>query len=105
MTRHANVQPVERFFEYSLLGLLTSAFLSLATSQAAGTARAIDLPITVITLFAILARAALLAGWIRFTIAPPVLSGIALSYVAVYPIDYYFFSHDFLRATIHGFCF
>lgn len=91
--------PVERMFEYSLLGLLTSGFLSLA---AAG---AVDLPIFILTAAAVLTRAAAIAGWIRIRVAPSLLSAIALAYIGFYPLDYYFLSHDFLKATVHGFCF
>lgn len=99
INRHLDRQPVERFFQYSLLGMLFTGFLALASS------RALDFPVALLTLAAILARTAVVAGWIRIAIAPRILSAIALAYIAFYPLDYYFLSHDFLKATIHGFCF
>src|SRR5437764_7986515 len=97
--RNHSVADVERFFQFSLLGLITSAYFALASSGY------LDRPTLILTFLGLLVRAGMVAGWLRFEIPIHVVSLAALGYVALFPIDFYFISRDFLAATVHGVCF
>ena len=85
---------VERFFQYSLLGLVTSGFLALA-----GSGR-LD-PITIVVTAAALAvRALLISGLIDFEVPGVVTTWLALAYIVFYGIDFQFLSRDFMMATV-----
>ena len=90
---------MERFFQFSLLGLVATGFFALA-----GT-RYLDRPTLVLTFLALLLRGVMVAGWWQVAIPLPLVSAAALGYVAFYPLDFYFLSHDFFTATLHGVCF
>jgi transglutaminase-like putative cysteine protease len=89
------VSHVDRFFELSLLGLLASGFLAVAGSGY------LDVPTVVLTASALLTRALLVAGLIRFELPPIVVTLLTLAYVAFYPVDYFFISRSFIPAAIH----
>lgn len=93
------VESVERFFQFSLLGLITSAYFALAGSGY------LDRPTLVLTFIGLLVRAAMVAGLLRMEISITVASVAALGYIAFFPIDFYFLSQDFLAATVHAVCF
>jgi hypothetical protein len=93
------VSPVERFFQFSLLGLVASGYCALAAS---GT---LDRPTLILTFVALVARAANVAGFLRIDIPATVSSLLALGYIAFFPIDLYFISRDFLLSTVHAVCF
>lgn len=93
------MKPVERFFQFSLLGLITSAYFALASSGY------LDRPTLILTFLGLLVRAAMVAGLLRVEIPIHVVSVAALGYIAFFPIDFYFISRDFLAATVHGVCF
>src|SRR5271156_4244466 len=86
---------VDRFFELSLLGLLASGFLSVAGSGY------LDAPTVVLTAAALLTRALLVAGLIRFELPPIIVTLLTLAYIAFYPVDYFFISRSFIPAAIH----
>jgi protein-glutamine gamma-glutamyltransferase len=92
-------QSVERFFQFSLLGLITSAYFALAGSGY------LDRPTLVLTFVGLLVRAAMVAGLLRVEISINVASVAALGYIAFFPFDFYFLSRDFLAATVHAVCF
>ena len=93
------IQSVERFFQFSLLGLITSAYFALAGSGY------LDRPTLILTFVGLLVRAAMVAGLLRFEVSMNVASIAALGYIAFFPIDFYFLSRDFLAATVHAVCF
>jgi transglutaminase-like putative cysteine protease len=90
---------IDRFFQFSLLGLVASGFFALASS------RYLDRPTLLLTALALAVRALMVAGLLRFTIPPRLVSAAALGYVIFYPLDFYFISQDFFTATLHGVCF
>ncbi len=90
---------VERFFQFSLLGLIASGFCALAATGD------LDRPTLTLTLAGLLVRAAMVAGVLRIAVPVEVVSFAALGYVAFFPIDLYFISHDLLTTTVHGVCF
>ncbi len=93
------VESVERFFQFSLLGLIASAYFALAG------AGFLDRPTLVLTFIGLLLRAAIVAGLLRVAIPVNIVSAAALGYIFFFPIDFYFLSRDFLTTTVHGVCF
>ncbi len=97
MDRAAAVSPspVDRFFEFSLLGLLLSGFLAVAGSGY------LDTPTLAVTAAAFVVRALLAAGALRFELPPGVVTVLTLAYIGFYPIDYFFVSRNFIPAAVH----
>jgi hypothetical protein len=91
--------PVEQFFQYSLLGLVASAFCALADTGR------LDLASLTFLLGGIVWRILMVAGVVRLRIPQKLVTVLASSYLIFYPIDFYFLSHDFFEATAHGVCF
>jgi hypothetical protein len=90
---------VDRFFEFSLLGLVGSGFLAVAGSGY------LDKVAVALTSTGLLLRALMAAGWVRLRLSARVVLGLAIVYAGFYPLDYAYFSRDFLTATIHLVCF
>src|SRR5580700_5314134 len=86
---------VERFFEFSLLGMLTSGYFAVATSGY------LDLPTAVLTLAALCLRTLMAADVIEVQISGGLADVLALSFIAFYPLDYLYVSGTFLPATLH----
>ncbi len=86
---------VERFFEFSLLGMLASGYLAVASSGY------IDWPTLLLAGAGLLLRGLLVAGVLRLRISPRVVAGAALSYPAFFALDYYILSREFLPALTH----
>jgi protein-glutamine gamma-glutamyltransferase len=87
--------PVDRFFEFSLLGLLASGFLAVAGSGY------LDVPTTVITALALVTRALISSGVFRLDLAPSIITAVTLIYIGFYPIDYFYVSRAFVPAAVH----
>ena len=86
---------MERFFQFSLLGLVATGFFALA-----GT-RYLDRPTLVLTFLALLLRGVMVAGWWQVAIPLPLVSAAALGYVAFYPLDFYFHSDRSSSVNAH----
>jgi transglutaminase-like putative cysteine protease len=86
---------VERFFEFSLLGMLASGYFAVATSGY------LDLPTAVLTLAALCLRTLMAAGILEVQISGGLADVLALSFIAFYPLDYLYVSGAFLPATLH----
>jgi hypothetical protein len=87
--------PVERFFQFSLLGLLASGYLAVAGSAY------LDFPTIVLTGGGILLRALMVAGVVRLNVSERAATIAALAYAGFFPVDYFLLSRDFLSATVH----
>src|SRR5579884_989081 len=87
--------PVERFFEFSVLGLLASGFLALAGSGF------LDLPTIILMSAAFLCRALYSAGVWYYNVPQYVVSLLTVGYVAFYAADYIWISRAFIPATVH----
>ncbi|HZT34016.1 MAG TPA: transglutaminaseTgpA domain-containing protein [Bryobacteraceae bacterium] len=85
----------ERFFQFSLLGLVTSGYLAVAGSGY------LDAPTIVLTALALALRALLVAGAVRLEISPRVVTALTIAYIGFFPLDYLFFARGFLEATVH----
>src|SRR5215831_8453048 len=87
---------VERFFQFALLGLVTSGFLAVAGSGY------LDLPTIALTATGLLVRALIVCGLIRSGLSDRTVTILAVSYVGFFAVDYFVLSHaDFLTATVH----
>ncbi len=86
---------VERFFQFSLLGLVASGYFAVAGSGY------LDLPTVLLTAAGLLLRAFLIAGVIEIDISERIATVIAVSYIGFFALDYFLFSRDFLTATVH----
>jgi transglutaminase-like putative cysteine protease len=86
---------VERFFQFSLLGLVASGYLAVAGSGY------LDLPTVVLTSAGLVLRGLLIYGLVRFEISERASTIATVSYTAFYLLDYFFLSREFLSATVH----
>ena len=86
---------VERFFQFSLLGLVASGYLAVAGSGY------LDSATIILTAAGLLLRGLLIGGFLNFEISERAATLLAISYVGFFGIDYLFLSRDFLTATVH----
>ncbi|HVX66314.1 MAG TPA: DUF3488 and transglutaminase-like domain-containing protein [Bryobacteraceae bacterium] len=86
---------VDRYFELSVLGLVSSGYLAVLGSGY------LDAPTAILAALGLLLRALAVSGLIRFGISSRVTAGLTLGYVAFYALDYFVLSQDFVTATVH----
>jgi len=86
---------VNRFFEFSLLGMLSAGFVAVASSGALSV-----IPF-VVTVLALCLRALMVAEVVKFEIPSRVIAALALAYLGFFPLDYRYVSGTFLAATVH----
>ena len=86
---------VEPFFQFSLLGLVTSGYLAVAASGF------LDTPTIALTATGLLLRAILIGGLVRVNFSDRLTTIVTIAYAAFFPADYFWLSHDFLVATVH----
>ncbi|MGA3204346.1 MAG: DUF3488 and transglutaminase-like domain-containing protein, partial [Bryobacteraceae bacterium] len=86
---------VERFFEFSLLGMLASGYFAVATSGY------LDWPTAGVTLAALSLRALMAAGVVSLRLPSRLADALALTFAGFYPLDYFYISGAFLPATVH----
>jgi transglutaminase-like putative cysteine protease len=86
---------VERFFQFSLLGMLASGFLALAGSGHLDWATQIALAA------ALMARAAKISGWLPLDLSNRAIAVWTLAGVSFYPLDGWFVSDSSLAAALH----
>src|SRR5436190_14890967 len=89
------VVPVERFFQFSLLGLVASGYLAVAGSGYLDTAT------VVLTAAGLLLRAMLIRGWLRFEISDRAATRATIAYSGFYVVDYCVLSRGLLSSTVH----
>src|SRR3954453_6009243 len=86
---------VERFFQFSLLGLVASGYLAVAGSGY------LDGPTIALTTAGLALRALLICGLFRFEISERASTAVTLAYAGFFVADYFLLSRDFLAATVH----
>ena len=86
---------VNRFFEFSLLGMLAAGYFAVLGSGF------LDWPTAALTLVGLCVRALTVAGVIAFEPPPRVVAALAIAYMGFFPVDYYYISGTFLSATVH----
>lgn len=94
-TAWAPQQVVERFFHFSLLGMLASGFCAVLGSGY------LDWPTTVLALAALCTRALMIAGIVKLEVPGRLVAVLTVLYVGFYPIDYYYISKEFLPTAVH----
>jgi len=72
---------VERFFQLSILGLVTSGYFAVAGSGY------LDLPTIVLTGLGLVLRALLSTGVIKLEIPDRLVTLVTLAYICFYPLD------------------
>ncbi|HEX8986275.1 MAG TPA: DUF3488 and transglutaminase-like domain-containing protein [Bryobacteraceae bacterium] len=86
---------VDRYFELSVLGLVSSGYLAVLGSGY------LDAPTAALAAAGLLARVLMVAGLLRFEISGRVTAAMTLGYTAFYALDYFVLSRDFVTATVH----
>ena len=86
---------VERFFQFSLLGLVSSGYLAVAASGF------LDAPTIVLTTAGLILRAILIGGLVRLSLSDRITTIVTIAYAAFFAADYFGLSRDFLAATVH----
>ncbi len=86
---------IDRFFEYSLLGMLASGFFAVLGSGF------LDLPTAAVMTCALVARVLILSDLLPLNASPRLVTAITLAYIGFYPLDYLFLSREFVPATVH----
>ena len=101
-SRPANTSPqnssprvVERFFEFSLLGMLAAGYFAVVGSGY------VDWATATLTLIGLCLRALMVAGVVEFEFSGRMVAGLTLLYIGFYPLDYLYVSGSFLTATVH----
>src|ERR1035438_6583976 len=86
---------VERFFQFSLLGLVASGYLAVAGSGY------LDTPTIALTGAGLLLRALLVCGFFQRDISERTVTIATVSYIGFFLVDYFLLSRDLLTATVH----
>jgi protein-glutamine gamma-glutamyltransferase len=87
--------PAERFFQFSLLGLLVSGYLAVAGSGY------LDVPTLILAGAGLVFRGLTICGLVRLDLTERAATYAALAYAAFFALDYLLLSRDFLSATVH----
>src|SRR5579862_4399541 len=86
---------VNRFFEFSLLGMLAAGYFAVLGSGF------LDWPTAALTLLGLCARTLAVAGVVKIELPPRVTAALAIAYIGFFPVDYRYISGTFLAATVH----
>ncbi len=86
---------VDRFFDFSLLGLLASGYFAVAGSGY------LDAPTIVLVGAGLVLRALLVAGAARLSLSDRWVTAATVAYIGFYPLDYLYVSGEFIPATVH----
>jgi transglutaminase-like putative cysteine protease len=86
---------VERFFQFSLLGLVASGYLAVAGSGYLDTAT------IALTAAGLVLRGLLIRGSLRLDLSDRTVTLITVGYIGFFALDYFLLSREFLTATVH----
>lgn len=95
MTAAARLTGIERFFEFSLLGLLASGYLAVVGSGY------VDTPSAALVALGLVTRTLMVTGWLKFDPPASLINMLTAAYVVFYVLDYLYISKEFLPATVH----
>ncbi len=90
-----NNAPVERLFQFAILGLVASGYLAIAGSGY------VDWPTVILAGIALVWRAAIISGAKRLQLPEIVVTAATIAYMVFAPIDYLFLEQTWIAATIH----
>jgi protein-glutamine gamma-glutamyltransferase len=99
MNRDKKFSSVDRFFELSLLGLVTAGFLAVAGSGF------LDVPTVVLVAAGLTLRALLVMRILRFELPVRLMNLVTLSYIGFFVLDFFWVSGRVLESTVHLVCF
>jgi len=95
MVSEPRANPLEQFFQIALLGMIASGYGAVVSSGS------LDAPTVAGTGVAILARIAIAAGLLRIPVSEGAATALAVGFTGFYPVDYFYLSGEFLKATVH----
>ncbi|MGD1094066.1 MAG: DUF3488 and transglutaminase-like domain-containing protein [Bryobacteraceae bacterium] len=98
-TTSAPPRVVDRFFEFSLLGMLAAGYFAVVGSGY------LDWPTAALTLMGLCLRVLTVAGVVEFEFSGRLVLALTVLYIGFYPVDYLYVSGVFLKATVHLVCF
>ncbi|HUK15745.1 MAG TPA: DUF3488 and transglutaminase-like domain-containing protein [Bryobacteraceae bacterium] len=87
---------IERFFQFSLLGLTAMGFLALAASNY------LDAFTLALISAGLMLRALMVSGTLHWELSERLATRAALAYAGYYLVDWLWFSHSLLSATVHS---
>src|SRR5580698_386381 len=90
---------VDRFFDFSLLGMLAAGYFAVVGSGY------LDWPTAALTLLGLCLRGLMVAGIVEIQFSNRFVALITLLYIVFWPVDYFFVSETFITATVHLVCF
>ena len=90
---------VERYFELSLLGLVSAGFLAVAGSGF------LDAPTLVLAAAGLVFRALLVLRMFRFELRSRLINIVTVSYIGFFVLDFFWISGRLLESTVHLVCF
>jgi len=90
---------VATFFEFSTLGLILCGYLAMLST---GT---LDMPTSVLVISGLVYRVLSLMGWAPSRFPGWLLGTLTVAALALYPVDIFYWSEDFIHATVHLLCF
>ncbi len=85
---------VDRFFDFSLLGMLAAGYFAVVGSGY------LDWPTATLTLLGLCLRGLMVAGVVEFEFSNRLVAAITLAYILFYPVDYFFVSASFVSAYV-----
>jgi transglutaminase-like putative cysteine protease len=85
----------ERFFQISLLGLLTCGYLAVVGSGV------LDVPTVLLVALGLIVRTLTVAGLINPRITDRQVTAATVVYILFYPTDYFFLTRELIGATVH----
>jgi hypothetical protein len=86
---------IERFFQFSLLGLVATGYLAVTASGF------LDAPTIALTAAGLLLRASLILGLVRPNLSGRLPTIVTIAYGAFFAADYFWLSGNFPVATVH----
>ena len=92
-------RPVDRFFQFSLLGMLAAGYFAVVGSGY------LDWPTAALTLMGLCLRGLMTGGVIEFEFSDRLVALVTLLYFLFWPLDYFFISQSFFTSTVHLVCF
>ncbi len=90
---------IDRFFEFSLLGMLAAGYFAVVGSGY------LDWPTATITLLGLCLRGLMVAGIVELQFSNRFVALVTLLYILFWPLDYFFLSESFITSTAHLVCF
>jgi len=86
---------IDRFFEFSMLGMLGSGYLAVVATHT------LDWPSAALALAALITRGLMAAGAVHIRLQARLATALALVYFGFFPVDIYYVSHSLLAAIVH----